>query len=116
MIVPKMDLRQYTTDRQRKYVRFDNSRGNLVQVQTLDETGKVYQLYGFIVDESFGGINILLTTEYKFMINQICQVKIEGIGMVRAKIAWTRYLLNKRVNLGLEYINWVLYQILFLTL
>jgi hypothetical protein len=74
-------------------------------VQTIDETGKVYQLYGFIVDESFGGINILLTTEYTPMIAQICQVKIEGIGMVRAKIAWTRQLLNKRVNLGLEYIN-----------
>jgi hypothetical protein len=30
--------------------------------------------------------------------------------MVRAKIAWVRRLLNKRVNLGLEYINWLLYR------
>lgn len=101
-----LDLREYTTNTKRRYVRFNHNRGKSVRVETFDVTGQTYQLDGLIVDESFGGIRLLLISEYQPLVDQICYVRVEGVGTIKAKVVWFRDLLNNgQLNLGLKYLN-----------
>jgi hypothetical protein len=57
------------------------------------------------MDESFGGICLLLTTEQKLQIKQICYLQIPDIGKVKAQVAWLQPLALNQVTVGLQYIQ-----------
>jgi hypothetical protein len=100
-----MNLRSYSTDKHRRYVRFDYNKGNLVQLQIVQDQGKTLPINGLIMDESFGGICLLLTTELMLQVKQLCYLQIPDIGKVKARVSWLRPLSFNQMTVGLQYIQ-----------
>ena len=98
-------LRSYSTDKQRKYVRFEHNKGNLLQLQIVQGQGQISHLNGLIMDESFGGICLLLTTELMLHVKQLCYLQIPDIGKVKARVSWLRPLSFNQMTVGLQYIQ-----------
>jgi hypothetical protein len=100
-----MNLRSYSSDKQRKCVRFDHNKGNLVQLQIVQGQGQISHLNGLIMDESFGGICLLLTTDLILQVKQLCYLQIPDIGKVKARVSWLRPLSFNQMTVGLQYIQ-----------
>ncbi|MGK7944371.1 MAG: hypothetical protein AB4058_07870 [Microcystaceae cyanobacterium] len=98
---------QISSRDQRRYVRYENNQGRLVNFSLRSSVGSiVIPSEAILLDESFGGAGLLILTTEDVHIHQICYMEVSEIGWVKAQIIWVTILsdeLYKRV--GIRYLN-----------
>ncbi|MGK7931132.1 MAG: hypothetical protein AB4041_06830 [Microcystaceae cyanobacterium] len=92
---------------QRRYIRYLNNQGRAVKLLLKSSPDSLLiESEGIVLDESFGGVGLLILTTEEVYTHQVCYVEVPEMGWIQAQIIWVTMLsdeLYKRV--GVRYLS-----------
>lgn len=99
----EIKAREQKAINKRRYSRFDHHSGTMLELKISGKNGQWWKTYGFVADESFGGLGILAVTANSLAVNQLCEINMPGIGWIQGRIAWCQSLGDSLQEIGIKY-------------
>ena len=96
---------QYNWGDSRKYLRYDDNSGQLIDIDLApDQNNNSKSIKGLVVDTSFGGCGMVITTKESLLPGQVCQIHFDRLGPVKARIIWKKEVSETVFRVGCQYI------------
>lgn len=95
-----------TIPNSRKHLRFDLDFGSVAEIDLgIDKSEFICHLHGLIINDSFGGCELLVVTNQTLKPHNIFGIKFAGLGPFQARIVWVEKLEEHIFKLGVEYLD-----------
>jgi hypothetical protein len=95
---------EITTD-SRKYVRQKIGEGNIIQLTFATPQNSQYSTNSLIVNSSFGGVQVLLVSQYAPQPEQSISINFDELASFPGRIAWVKQLDTNIYKLGIKYLE-----------
>ncbi|MDJ0597796.1 MAG: PilZ domain-containing protein [Crocosphaera sp.] len=89
--------------KRRKHHRYYDSQGSSVEL-IIDRQEMQQSLKGMIIDDSFTGCGLIVISEEKLYVGQLCNLKIQELDPLLCQIIWLKKLDKNLTRIGMKYL------------